>query len=114
MKKLILLILISTSVGASAQIGIGTTSPQAMFDITSTTGGLLIPRLTTAQRDAILTPAAGLQVFNTTESLLQIFVNSQWQSVSTVKSTSNLVYVSSLSDLPAPSGTAITLNAGKM
>jgi hypothetical protein len=38
-----------------AQIGIGTTSPAATaaLDIESTTKGLLIPRLTQTQRDAI-------------------------------------------------------------
>lgn len=49
---------------ASAQsgVGIGTTTPNASaaLDVTSTTKGLLIPRMTTAQRTAIASPAAGL------------------------------------------------------
>ncbi len=51
----------------SAQVGIGTTTPDASsaLDITSTTKGLLIPRMTNAQRQAISNPAAGLQVFVT-------------------------------------------------
>ena len=50
-----------------AQVGFGTTSPDASsaLDITSTTKGLLIPRMTNAQRQAISNPAAGLQVFVT-------------------------------------------------
>jgi len=50
-----------------AQVGIGTTNPNssAALDITSTTKGLLIPRMTNAQRQAISNPAAGLQVFVT-------------------------------------------------
>ena len=50
-----------------AQVGIGTTTPDpsAELDITSTTKGLLIPRMTNAQRKAISNPAAGLQVFVT-------------------------------------------------
>ena len=50
-----------------AQVGIGTTTPDASsaLDITSTTKGLLIPRMTNAQRKAISNPAAGLQVFVT-------------------------------------------------
>ena len=50
-----------------AQVGIGTTTPDpsAALDITSTTGGLLIPRMTNAQRLAITPPAAGLMVFVT-------------------------------------------------
>jgi|TARA_B110000977_G_scaffold187200_1_gene254051 hypothetical protein len=57
-----------------AQVGIGTTTPDASsaLDITSNTKGLLIPRMTTAQRDAISSAAKGLIVFNTTLNTLQI------------------------------------------
>ena len=50
-----------------AQVGIGTTTPatSAALDITSTTKGLLIPRMTNEQRVAIASPAAGLLVFVT-------------------------------------------------
>ncbi len=50
-----------------AQVGIGTSSPDASaaLDITSTTKGLLMPRMTNAQRLAIASPVAGLQVFVT-------------------------------------------------
>jgi hypothetical protein len=50
-----------------AQIGIGTTSPAATaaLDIESTTKGLLIPRLTQTQRNAIQSPATGLMIFCT-------------------------------------------------
>ena len=49
----------------SAQVGIGTTTPDASsaLDITSTTGGLLVPRMTAAERDAITSPAQGLIIF---------------------------------------------------
>jgi hypothetical protein len=52
---------------AYAQVGFGTITPDgsAALDITSTTKGLLIPRMTNAQRKAISNPAAGLQVFVT-------------------------------------------------
>lgn len=48
-----------------AQVGIGTTTPDASaaLDITSTTGGLLVPRMTAAERDAITSPAQGLIIF---------------------------------------------------
>jgi hypothetical protein len=50
-----------------AQVGINTETPDASaaLDITSTTGGLLVPRMTNAQRQAISNPAAGLLVFAT-------------------------------------------------
>jgi hypothetical protein len=48
-------------------IGTGTTAPaaSAMLEVASTTKGLLIPRLTTAQRTAISSPAQGLLVYQT-------------------------------------------------
>ncbi len=51
--------------GGSA--GIGTTSPNASsaLDITSTTQGILIPRMTTANRNAIASPANGLMIYQT-------------------------------------------------
>ncbi len=50
-----------------AQVGIGTPAPasSAALDIVSTAGGLLIPRLTLAQRQGIPSPATGLLVFQT-------------------------------------------------
>ena len=48
-----------------AQVGINKPVPDssAVLDITSTTGGLLMPRMTQTQRVAIATPAQGLMVF---------------------------------------------------
>lgn len=57
--------------GADAQVGIGTTTPYstAALDITSTTKGILIPRMTSAQRQAISSPANGLMVYQTDETV---------------------------------------------
>lgn len=53
-----------------AQVGIGTINPDAsaMLDVSSTTKGMLTPRMTTAQRLAITSPAPadGLIVYDTT------------------------------------------------
>ncbi|MBO2012484.1 tail fiber domain-containing protein [Hymenobacter negativus] len=48
-------------------VGIGTATPNAsaLLDLTSSTKGLLAPRMTAAQRAAIQTPAPGLLVFQT-------------------------------------------------
>ena len=53
----------------TAQVGINTETPDpsAVLDVVSTTGGVLIPRMTAAQRDAIVNPATGLEVFCTDE-----------------------------------------------
>ena len=50
-----------------AQIGINNENPDASaaLDITSTTGGLLVPRMTETQRDAISSPATGLMIYQT-------------------------------------------------
>jgi hypothetical protein len=48
-------------------VGIGTTTPDnsAMLDVSSTDKGLLIPRMTKAQRDAIGSPVSGLMIYQT-------------------------------------------------
>jgi len=51
-------------------------SASAQLDVTSTTRGFLPPRMTTTQRDAISSPAAGLVIYNTTTSKLQVYTTS--------------------------------------
>src|ERR1017187_6179306 len=45
----------------------------AMLDVSSTNKGFLMPRMTTSQQNAIVLPATGLSIFNTT--LNEIMVN---------------------------------------
>ena len=52
--------------GASANIS-------ARFQIDSTTKGFLPPRMTTAQRDSISSPTAGLLIYNTSTSKLNLY-----------------------------------------
>ncbi|MDI5949075.1 ice-binding family protein [Flavobacterium yafengii] len=68
----------------NAQVGIGTTNPEvsSILDIHSTNKGFLLPRLTTAQRDAISLPATGLLIYNTTTSIFN-FYNSGWKDFNT-------------------------------
>jgi len=71
--------------GMAQNVGIGTTSPaaSAQLDISSTTKGFLPPRMTTAQRDAIPTPADGLVIFNTTTNSIQLKISSGWVPLTT-------------------------------
>lgn len=50
-----------------AQVGIGTITPDpsSILDMSSTTSGLLVPRMTLAQRNLIGTPATGLMIYQT-------------------------------------------------
>jgi|GEM_PF-1773488 len=63
-------------------IGINTNSPDAtaILDIVSNSKGLLIPRLSNAQRNAITSPANSLIIYNTTSKCLEIYADNAWQS----------------------------------
>ena len=80
-KKYILLIFLAIHTYAgllhAQNIGINATgaSPDstAALDISSTTKGLLIPRMTTTQRNAISSPATGLMIYNTTTNTVDYY-----------------------------------------
>ena len=67
--------------GENQRVGIGTTNPAAKLDIESTTSGVLLPRMTTAQVNAISSPSNGLTVYNTTLNTLCFYNGSSWQKV---------------------------------
>lgn len=48
--------------------------------ISSITKGLIFPRMTTAQRDAIVNPVGGLVVYNTSTAKLNVFTTA-WEAV---------------------------------
>jgi hypothetical protein len=81
-------LLICTTATLTAQnVGIGTTSPNASaaLDVQSTTQGMLVPRMTSAQRTAIAggNPPAGLLVYQTDGTAGFYFYNgSAWAAVS--------------------------------
>jgi uncharacterized protein (TIGR02145 family) len=84
MKHLLLSFLLFTSLAAHSQVGIGTATPaaSAQLDVSSTTKGFLPPRMDSTQRNAIVSPAAGLIIYNTTISALQIYSGSTWYTAS--------------------------------
>jgi len=60
-------------------LGIGTATPAGALDVTSTTGGFIVPRMTTAQV-AALTPVNGMIVYDTTLNKFQFYENGAWVS----------------------------------
>jgi hypothetical protein len=68
------------TIDANGNVGIGTETPNAsaLLDLTSTTKGFLPPRMTTAQRDAISSPATGLTIYNTTTNAVEYYTGTAW------------------------------------
>jgi uncharacterized protein (TIGR02145 family) len=54
----------------------------AILDVSSSSQGLLIPRMTTIQRNNINSSALSLLIFNTTTNCFEAYVNGGWYSVS--------------------------------
>jgi len=69
---------------SGGNVGIGTQSPSssALLDVSSTTKGVLLPRMTTTQINAISNPAEGLTVFNTLLNTLCFYNGVAWRKVS--------------------------------
>ena len=73
-----------------AQVGIGTIAPDqsAQLDVTSTSKGVLIPRVTVEQRDLIANPATGLQVYQTDATPgFYYFNGTQWVTLNGINGT---------------------------
>ena len=69
-----------------AQVGIGTNTPNtsSVLDLTSTTKAFLPPRMTTAQRKAITNPVAGMMVFNTDSTCVELYSGTAWINLCTI------------------------------
>ena len=84
---LLLLFFLSLPFVAAAQgVGVGTTTPaaSAALDVTSTSKGLLLPRMTSAQRVAIPNPVTGLFVFQTNGTPgLYYYIGTTWVNLGT-------------------------------
>ena len=67
----------------SGVVGMGTTNPDqsAVLELASTSRGFIVPRMTQAQRDTIVSPATGLQVYNTSTNALNYYNGSSWTSL---------------------------------
>jgi hypothetical protein len=76
----------NAQIGTETQIGVGTQNPDpsSILDLTSTSEGMLTPRMTTAKRDSINNPAQGLLIYNTTSSDFNYY-DSGWNDFSKIQ-----------------------------
>ncbi|SEJ49000.1 hypothetical protein SAMN05216327_111123 [Dyadobacter sp. SG02] len=75
-------LLLLLTIAVQAQVGVGTTSPDAtaQLDVQSTSKGLLIPRMTDTERTGIASPATGLLVYQTNGTAgFYFFDGTTWQ-----------------------------------
>jgi hypothetical protein len=72
------------TIGANISLGgVYTFESSAMLNVISTTKGFLPPRMTTIQKNAIATPAAGLVIYDSTLNKLCIYTTS-WETITSV------------------------------
>src|SRR5436189_4716923 len=91
MKKLVLLSIavigfsICPRFLVNAQSGVGINSsgnpadPSAALDVSGASKGVLINRMTETERNAIINPAEGLLIYNTTSKCINIWLGSTWK-----------------------------------
>ena len=86
-------------------VGIGTSSPDgsAMLDVKSTDKGMLVPRMTSAQRTGISSPATGLLVFDMDNASFWYYDGSSWADLSAASASLDDAY---------NNGSTITADAG--
>jgi hypothetical protein len=64
-------------------VGTSTDVASAIFNVSSTTKGFLPPRMTTTQKNAITSPAAGLVVYDTTLNKLCVYTTA-WETITSI------------------------------
>lgn len=82
----------------TGDVGIGTTTPaaSALLDLTSTNKGILIPRMTAAQKTTITSPSTGLLIFQTDAPAGFYYYNgSGWLNMSNLGTNSRYIPYSS-------------------
>lgn len=118
MKNILLLFLLIAAQSSQSQIAIGklATDPSAIVDLSTSSKGLSVPRMTTIQRNAIDTPAIGLLIYNMDDADYNSYngVALGWQDFSTgYKSVNAIGDISTSTDVAeTASGMTLTPKAG--
>jgi hypothetical protein len=83
MNRLLFAAISMSSLQLLGQVGIGTSAPDAsaVLEVQSTQKGLLIPRMSSTDRDAIASPATGLLIFNSSTGTFQFYTGTGWSSI---------------------------------
>jgi hypothetical protein len=72
-------------IDSTGAVGIGTTAnASAILDAQSTTKGVRFPNMTTVQKNAVVAPAAGLVVFDTTLAKLCVYSGAAWETITSI------------------------------
>ncbi|MCC6600071.1 MAG: immunoglobulin domain-containing protein [Crocinitomicaceae bacterium] len=83
LKMLALIAWILSAFTAVSQVGINVNGdnpdPSSALDVSSTSKGVLISRMTQSERDNISNPAFGLLIFNTTTSCINMWIGTTWR-----------------------------------
>lgn len=99
---------------ASVKVGISGDESTAIIQADSTDRGVLVPRMTEAQRDAISSPATGLLVYNTDDNEFNFYDGSSWRvlNTSTTGSSTGELFLTAAGGWPSTTGgcAANTLN----
>lgn len=98
-----------------AQVGIGTITPDpsSILDVYSSTQGMLFPRLTTAQKTAIATPANGLMVYDTDlNSICYYKTGDGWNALTSIRTRANYKLIKSTDVLATILATELAAGGG--
>lgn len=74
----VLILCITHGISAQTLAGSENVNSCAALNVQSSTKGFLPPRMTTAQRNAIVNPVAGLIIFNTTKNCIEWYMGTFW------------------------------------
>jgi hypothetical protein len=85
--------------------------PSAIFEVKSTVAGMLLPRMTTTQKNAISSPAIGLLVFDTTLATMSAWNGASWQSLGTLSSIGTIDSTTPSANGAALVGTTLVLQS---